>query len=216
MNKNKSAGKHPLHAKAVSVLLPVLLAVWAAMAPFSWIGHVLGWPVRNLFSDEGIRWFYTHLHESFTTPLFAVVLPVALLCGAVERSGLWRLLQNFCRGTGRDGMTYRQRMALRIAGVFVVLYFVPVLVLVLSPQAVLLNAEGHICPSPFSAGILPVAVAGVQAAAMIYAALSNHLRGMGEVCSVLYFGLQRYAVWIFLTMLAAQMLRTAAYIFNFQ
>lgn len=212
MNKQEHQRRtHPLSA----VILAVLLGTWGILAPLSWIGSAIGYPMRNLFSDEGLRWFYAHLHESFTTPVLAVALPAALLCGAVSRSGLGRVLADICQLRGkRPRITYRQKTALGIAGIFFTVYFSTVLLCVLTPHAILLGATGRIYPSPFAYGILPVTALGVQFTSMIYANLSNHLHGPDEILSVLYWGIRHYAVWIFITLLAAQLIHTIIYIFN--
>lgn len=199
-----------------SVFLTVLLVILVVLPPFSWLGSAMGLPVRNLFSGEGIRWFYAHLHESLTTPLFRVVIPVVLVVGAFMRSGLGRLLGGLCRMRQADKwVTYRQRTALLVAGIFFVAYFVAMLLLILAPQAVLLSAMGHIFPSPFAYGMIPVSTLGLQITALIYARLSNHLHGLGESLSVLYWGIRSYAAWIFIAILAAQVLNTITYVFNF-
>lgn len=198
-----------------TVMLAVLFVAWGILAPLSWIGSTMGYPLQNIFSDEGIRWFYAHLNESLTTPLLAFVFPVTMLCGAVARSGLGRLLKDLCRIRGeRVRITYRQKTALGISATFFTVYFATALLCVLTPHAVLLSATGHIYPSPFAHGILPVTALGVQLTAMIYANLSNHLHGLGEILSVVYWGIQRYAVWIFITLLTAQLIHTVMYIFN--
>lgn len=200
---------------AETVLLAGLSVLCIAAAPLSWMGSVMGYPVRNLFSEEGIRWFYAHLRESFTTPLLAYVIPTALLFGALSRSGLGTLLSEMCRtGEGRRRITYRQRTALLTAAVFLAVCVAASLVLILSPQAVLLGASGGIFPSPFVCGVLPVATLCILAAAMIYAHLSNHLHGTAEVLSVMYWGIRQHAVWVFITILTAQLYHSVIYIFT--
>lgn len=200
---------------AETVLLSVLAVSCIAVAPLSWIGNVMGYPVRNLFSEEGIRWFYAHLQESFTTPLLAFVMPAVLLCGAVSRSGLGSLLSGMFRtGEARQRITYRQRTALLTACIFLAVCGVSSLLLILVPQAVLLGATGGIVPSPFIRGVLPVTTLCIQVAAMAYAHLSNHLHGTAETLSVMYWGIRQYAAWIFIAILAAQLVHSVAYILD--
>lgn len=212
MNNRNSRDKN---YDPAALILSVVLVLLILTAPLSWIGSAMGYPLYNLFSEEGVRWFYAHMHERFTTSLLAVVFPVVLICGSLIRSGLGQLLKDICRIKGRrTRITYRQKTALMIAGIFFAVYFIIMLLLVLLPQAVLLSATGHIWPSPFAYGILPVSALGIQITAMIYANLSNHLHGLSETLSVMYWGIQRYAIWIFITLMVAQVIHSIIYIFD--
>ncbi len=196
-------------------LLSLLVVMCVVTPPFAWIGNVMGYPVRNLFSEEGIRWVYAHMQDSFTTSLLALVFPVVLLCGAVSRSGLGTLLTGlYRRGGRRYRITYRQKTALLTAGIFLAVCGAASLLLILSPQAILLGVTGEIFPSPFIYGILPVTTLCVQGASMIYAHLSNHLHGTAEMLSVMYWGIRQYAAWIFIAILAAQFFHSVVYIFD--
>ena len=67
--KNKSFG-----AQLVSVA-----AVVAGIVPFvSWVLQALGFPVRSLLSDDGVRWFFQHGAESLFG--YGVLVGIFALC----------------------------------------------------------------------------------------------------------------------------------------
>ena len=98
----------------VAGVLLFLLAVSVLLAPLSWLGSAMGLPFRNLFSAEGIRWYYLHVQDAFHSPLWAVSIPLLLMAGAVERSGLAETVRDIVRH-GVSVLTYRQRKAFWLA-----------------------------------------------------------------------------------------------------
>ena len=166
-----------------SALLFVLLIAHLLLPLLAWLGSAAGFPLGNLFSSEGIRWYYLHIQDCYRSPFMAVVFPVVLVFGAIERSGLSEIIKD----TISKG--------------------------VLS-HAILLSVTGHLYPSPFVSGILQTMSLGFVLTSLLYAVLSFHLRGWQECLSVLYWGIQRYDVWILISMLAAQLYNTLCYVWN--
>lgn len=101
-----------------------------------------------------------------------------------------------------------------MAGTFLLLYMAGMLLLLLGPHAILLSVTGHLYPSPFVSGILQTMSLGFVLTSLLYAVLSFHLRGWQECLSVLYWGIQRYDVWILISMLAAQLYNALCYVWN--
>ena len=101
-----------------------------------------------------------------------------------------------------------------MAGTFLLLYLAGMLLLLFGPYAILLSVTGHLYPSPFVSGILQTMSLGFVLTSLLYAVLSFHLRGWQECLSVLYWGIQRYDVWILISMLAAQLYNTLCYVWN--
>lgn len=136
-----------------SALLFVLLMAHLLLPPLAWLGSAAGFPLGNLFSSEGVRWYYLHIQDCYRSPFMAVVFPVVLVFGAIERSGLSEII--------KDTITL-----------------------------------------------------GFVLTSLLYAVLSFHLRGWQECLSVLYWGIQRYDVWILISMLAAQLYNALCYVWN--
>ena len=59
-----------------SALLFVLLMAHLLLPPLAWLGSAAGFPLGNLFSSEGVRWYYLHIQDCYRSPFMAVVFPV--------------------------------------------------------------------------------------------------------------------------------------------
>ena len=93
-----------------SALLFVLLMAHLLLPPLAWLGSAAGFPLGNLFSSEGVRWYYLHIQDCYRSPFMAVVFPVVLVFGAIERSGLSEIIKDTI-SKGALSLTYRQRKA---------------------------------------------------------------------------------------------------------
>ncbi len=196
-----------------SALLAVLLIAHLLLPPLGWLGSAAGFPFGNLFSSEGIRWYYLHIQDCYRSPFMAAVFPVVLVLGAVERSGLSGIIKDSI-DKGVLSLTYRQRKACLMAGTFLLLYLAGMLFLLIGPHPVLLSVTGRLYPSPFVSGILQAMSLGLVLASLLYAVLSFHLRGWQECLSVLYWGIRRYDVWILVSLSAVQLYDALCYVWN--
>ena len=167
-----------------SALLFVLLMAHLLLPPLAWLGSAAGFPLGNLFSSEGVRWYYLHIQDCYRSPFMAVVFPVVLVFGAIERSGLSEIIKDTI-SKGVLSLTYRQRKACLMAGTFLLLYLAGMLLLLLGPHAILLSVTGHLYPSPFVSGILQTMSLGFDLVIICRPEFSfTRLAGM-SVCTVL-------------------------------
>ena len=114
--KNRLETEHTAGTFA-SWLLAALLALHFLWFPASWLGSAVGMPWGNLMSVEGIRWYSSHMQDILCTPALAYVIPLIVLVGAVERSGVWEMLRDGF-SANRFHLTYRQRRALGFSDYF--------------------------------------------------------------------------------------------------
>ena len=129
-----------------SALLFVLLMAHLLLPPLAWLGSAAGFPLGNLFSSEGVRWYYLHIQDCYRSPFMAVVFPVVLVFGAIERSGLSEIIKDTI-SKGVLSLTYRQRKACLMAGTFLLLYLAGMLLLLLGPHAILLSDRASLSVS---------------------------------------------------------------------
>ena len=108
------------------LLLMLISWIWSAAIPMS--------GVRSMLSGEGIRWFFGHFADIMATPLLVWLLLLAMSYGALVRSGLMASL--------RRTVSFRRRRARIITLFFVLIYVAAVLLLTVSPHAVLLSVIG--------------------------------------------------------------------------
>ena len=138
--------------------------------------------VRSMLSSEGIRWFLGHFAELMASPVLVWILLGAMAYGAVVR----------CRGN-MLGNNYRSSRARIISLGFLAVYVVIVLLLTVSPHAVLLSASGLLWPSPFSASLVPITAFGILLAAILYGVVAGTFQTMSEVYESLVYGLRQCA-----------------------
>lgn len=181
-----------------SALLFVLLIAHLLLPPLAWLGSAAGFPLGNLFSSEGVRWYYLHIQDCYRSPFMAVVFPVVLVFGAIERSGLSEIIKDTI-SKGVLSLTYRQRKACLMAGTFLLLYMAGMLLLLLGPHAILLSVTGHLYPSPFVSGILQTMSLGFVLTSLLYAVLSFHLRGSGRNACLYCIGESNVMMYGFLS-----------------
>lgn len=161
-------------ALALAQLLLILTSwVWSAAMPLS--------GVRSMLSSEGIRWYLGHFAELMASPFLVWLLLGAMAYGAVVR----------CRSL--QGNSYRSSRARLISMVFLVIYVGVVLLLTVSPHAVLLSASGLLWPSPFSASLVPITVFGILLAAILYGVVAGTFQTLSEVYDSLVYGLRQCA-----------------------
>ncbi len=172
---------------------------------------MLGLPVRNLLTAEGIRWYCLDMRELYNPVSLSVLMPVILAIGALERSGLYALMKGGING-GIKSFTYRQRTALFSAFVFFLVALVGLILLIFGPHPVLLSVTGYLWTSPFLPGALSVIPWIVILSSLIYAFMSRHLRGRGEWVSVIYWGVLRYGAWVVVILLGASLYRVWCYV----
>ena len=117
---------------AVQLLLMLVSWLLAAAIPTS--------GVRSLLSSEGLRWFLGHFSDMLGTTVLLCLLLLLMAYGCLKNCGILQFKSS-----------YRQRRALAITLLLMVVYVGFVALLVMMPHAVLLSATGTLWPSPFSA-----------------------------------------------------------------
>ena len=170
------------------LLLMLISWIWSAAIPMS--------GVRSMLSGEGIRWFFGHFADIMATPLLVWLLLLAMSYGALVRSGLMASL--------RRTVSFRRRRARIITLFFVLIYVAAVLLLTVSPHAVLLSASGTLWPSPFSASLIPIIAFGLLSAAIVYGMVAGTFQTLSDVYRSLQEGICKSAPLLPLYVLLTQ------------
>lgn len=179
---------------ALAQLLLILTSwVWSAAMPLS--------GVRSMLSSEGIRWFLGHFAELMASPFLIWLLLGAMAYGAVVR----------CRSL--QGNSYRSSRARLISVFFLVIYVGVVLLLTVSPHAVLLSASGLLWPSPFSASLVPITVFGILLAAILYGVVAGTFQTLSEIYDSLVYGLSQCAPLLPVYVLFMQLFESFRFVF---
>lgn len=164
--------------------------------------------VRSLLSSEGIRWFFGSFTEMVASPLLVWLLLGLIAYGCLKRSGLLNITQS------KFSISYRQRVALRVALVFLVIYVIMIALLTLMPHAILLSATGSLFPSAFSRSLIPILAFGICLVSISYGLVSGHLSGLGDILGALSSGIANGAPIIILYLLFIQFYESLRFVFG--
>ena len=179
--------------------------------------------VRSLISSEGIRWFFGSWQTLFASPLLVWLLLCLIAWGCLRKSGLIKLFTfHFSLFTSLSSLftfhsslfTYRDRLALRVSLVFLVIYLVILALLTLTPHAILLSATGHLFPSAFSRSLVPVIAFGVCLVSVTFGLVSGRLRSLADILDALSTGIAHGASLIVVYLFAIQLFESIRFVFG--
>ena len=182
----------------------LLLIVEAVLILLSWILSAMRVEgVRSLLSGEGLRWFFGNFTSMVASPWLAWLLLMLMALGCLQKSGL----------TGLPHTSYRDRMALRLTVVCLVLYVGVVLLLTVVPHAVLLSSTGSLFPSPFSRSIVPIVSFGIILMSVSFGLVSGRFQTLSDVVDALSFGCRKGAPLFIFYILLIQLFESLRFVF---
>ncbi|ETD21342.1 AbgT family transporter [Hoylesella oralis] len=156
-------------------------------------------PLRSLLSSEGIRWFFGHLTENQLTPLLAWMLFIVIAYGAMRKSGLLHAV----RMMGK--VDFRQKFALRIVIIEVILFLCVLLLLTSVPHAILLSVTGNLFPSSFSQSLIPCLSFACVVFSISYGVISGSFHSLHDVFESFTSQIPALAPLLIVYILAAQL-----------
>ena len=172
--------------------------------------------VRSLLSSEGIRWFFGYFTQMVASPLLVWLLLGLCAYGCLQRSGLLSLLTSHLSllTSHFSPLTYREKVALRVSLVFLVIYVVMIALLTLMPHAILLSATGSLFPSAFSRSLVPIIAFGLCLVSITFGLVSGRLRGLDDTFSALSYGIAQGSPLIILYLLLIQFYESLCFVFG--
>ena len=156
-------------------------------------------PLRSLLSSEGIRWFFGHLTENQLTPLLAWMLFIVIAYGAMRKSGLLHAVRMM------DKVDFRQKFALRIVIIEVILFLCVLLLLTSVPHAILLSVTGNLFPSSFSQSLIPCLSFACVVFSISYGVISGSFHSLHDVFESFTSQIPALAPLLIVYILAAQL-----------
>lgn len=188
----------------LGMLMLLLLVAEAVLILLSWILSAMRVEgVRSLLSGEGVRWFFGHFTTMVGSPWLACLVLLLVAFGCLQKSGLF----------SRPHTSYRDRLALRVTVVFLIIYVGVVLLLTAIPHAVLLSSTGNLFPSPFSHSIVPILSFGVILISVSFGMVSGRFETLSDVLDALSFGCQKGAPLFIFYILAIQLYESLKFVF---
>lgn len=192
-----------------SRLCMVLLVAEGVLVIVSWLLSALRLEgVRSMLSSEGIRWFVGGFSDIVASPLLAWLLLMLITCGSIQQSGVIPLLGS------KGKISFRDRLALRVASVFVLLYAIVICMLTIMPHAILLSVKGSLFPSAFSRSILPIICFGVTLFSIVFAMMSGHKKTGEDIIDILSYGIRQGASLVIIYIFAIQFYASLRFVFG--
>ncbi|KGI61086.1 hypothetical protein HMPREF3034_02473 [Prevotella sp. DNF00663] len=159
-------------------------------------------PLRSLLSSEGVRWYFGHMIENFSSPYLSWLLLLCVALGAVKSSRIFSI---------KFPLTFRQRLALQLVGVELLIFLAIIASLTLLPHAILLSVTGHLYPSSFSQGIIPIGAFALIAFSISYAVVCGEVQKIEDAFSMLTAGIITAAPLFVVYLLAVQLYASAVF-----
>ena len=159
--------------------------------------------VRSMLSSEGIRWFFGSFSEVVQTPLLVWLLLLSIAYGAVRKCGVLHFRTH----------VYRDRIALRLSVFLFIIYVAILALLIMSPHAVLLSADGALWPSAFSRGLVPAIAFGLLLFSVAYGLMAGTFRSLTDIFTSMTQGVAFSAPLLLLYVLAAQLYASLCFVF---
>ena len=192
-----------------SRLCMVLLVAEGVLVIVSWLLSALRLEgVRSLLSSEGIRWFVGGFSNIVASPLLAWLLLILIACGSIQQSGVTSLFNI------KGSVSFRDRLALRVASVFIILYAIVICMLTIMPHAILLSVKGSLFPSAFSRSILPIICFGVTLFSIVFAMMSGHKKTGEDIIDILSYGIRQGASLVIIYIFAIQFYASLRFVFG--
>ena len=189
----------------LGMFMLLLLIAETVLILLSWILSAMRVEgVRSLLSGEGVRWFFGHFTSMVASPWLACLVLMLVALGCLQKSGLFV----------QPHTSYRDRMALRITVVFLVLYVGVILLLTAIPHAVLLSSTGSLFPSPFSRAIVPLAAFGLSLVSVVYGVMSGRFTTLSDILDSLSYGIRRGAPLFILYIFTVQFIESLLFVFG--
>lgn len=219
MPPTETIGRHLRRAMAAVTLSSAALSL--AVILLSWLGSVL-WrgDIVSLLTPRGIRWMAGSCAGTLATDEMVWLLLLGLAYGMAVRSGWAEALTSttrrlFTPAHRRPAIaaaaTYTERVSFRISLAVMLVVAAVVLLMLLSPHAILLSATGTLADSSFSAGIVPIASLSLFLTSLSYGLCTARFRTAESVFDAMVYGVRSVAPLIVTYLFTAQCLNMLMY-----
>ena len=165
--------------------------------------------VRSMLSSEGIRWFIGGFSDIVASRLLVWLLLLLIALGSLQQSGVVAFF------TTKGERSFRDRLALRVAFVFLAIYAIVIGMLTLMPHAILLSVKGSLFPSSFSRSIVPIVCFALTLFSVVYATMSGNKKTGEDILGILSYGIRQGAPLIIIYILAIQFYASLRFVFMF-
>lgn len=191
----------------------VLLVAQVLLMLLTWVVNAAApqLPLRPILSPEGLRWLFGCFVDNLSSPLSVWLLLLFMAYGALHNSGLLRAVRTlFSLGK----LQFRQLLGLRLVAFEVVVFLLVTVLLTCIPHALLLSVTGHLFPSSFSHGLIPMLAAMLIILSLSYGAASGTIDTLDRAYESCVIGLRWLAHLLPIYVLATELLYSVVFIFR--
>ena len=191
-----------------ATLIAIVLAIALLVLIFgSWLLSALPFiaEVRSLLSSEGIRWFLGRMVDNLSSPAVVWLALLSMAWGSVRNSGLMHVSLRTA--------SLRERMALTIIAIEVLVGLLLLILLAFVPHAVLLNVTGTLVPGPLVGSFVPCVCLLAVVTGSTFGVLTERLHSVYDICDSMSDGIRLTASWWLPLFLFLQVLAAARYVF---
>lgn len=190
----KIGGWLALALAALQLLLGIVSWILTAAMPEDF--------AHSLLSPEGIRWFFGSFVDDLASPVLVWLLLLSMACGTIHASGLLRFNRS----------VYRQRIALRLVLIELLVFVGVMLVLTIVPHAILLNVMGGLWDSSFTHSLIPYVCLAMIVMGISFGVMSDRLKSVEEVFLAVTCGIGMSAPLFLIYVLANQLYYSIIYL----
>lgn len=207
--------------KAMAVVTLSSAVLSFAVILLSWLGSVL-WrgDIVSLLTPRGMRWIVGSCADMLATDVVVWLLFLGLAYGVTVRSG-WAealfanasllLTPKARRPAVAAATTYIERVSFRISVAVLLVMVAVVLLMLLTPHAILLSATGTIAHSSFSAGMVPLASLCLLVTSLCYGLCIARFRTFEAVFDAMVYGVRCAVPFVVMYLFTAQCLNLLMY-----
>lgn len=188
-----------------------LLCIQLSVILLSWVLKAINpdSSIHSLLGRDGIRWFWGHFSDNINNRILVWMLFIGVLWGVLKESRF--ALLSFKKGD----ISYRERLGLKVFFSEIILILSFVLWLILAPNAILLSVTGHLFPSSFTSGVIPIAsIIGVLSLSS-YGFITGAFKRVSHVFHAMTKGITAISPYLILYCIVMELISSISYVIGY-
>jgi p-aminobenzoyl-glutamate transporter AbgT len=155
--------------------------------------------IRSLISGDGIRWFLGMFTNNVGTPVLVWIILIGFAFGSLNNSGLANILIK------RNSINARIKFGLKLVVVEVICFIIIILLLTITPHAILLSVTGTLFPSSFTRSLIPVLAFAIIIFSLSFGIATGKIVNLVECFSALISGINLLSPIFLVYVVASQL-----------
>lgn len=208
MNKRRFFIPHPVAVYFILLLLVILASWMGTVYQLRGVGQGNPLTLRSLLEAQGVRWMIRHFPTSISQAPVGNALLLLSGLGVLGCSGLSNAV---VRAIRRSGISYKERLGLRLACIVTAICLVLLLMGLFTGQRVLLGVTGSLLSGPIPDGAVFLLFTAVTLASVVFGYTADRFRDADDLIDALTCLIPRYAAFFLTLMIASQILAALDY-----